>query len=266
MTLSRSDLARLEAWMKVLKDKGEPFAMATVVRTLDATSAKPGGKALLDREGNLLAGWVGGGCARGAVGRAAREAIAEGAPQLISLRPQDLLDEAGLAAGETRGGIHFARNGCPSRGTMDIFVEPVLPLPVLTVCGAGPVAQALADMGARFDFDVRRHAEGGEGGATDGFQLAPAAFTVVATQGKGDSPALRAAVSVRSGHVFFVGSRRKFDTLAQRLRTQEPVLADRLDRVSAPAGLDIGAITPEEIALSILAQITCLRRAGAADP
>lgn len=77
--------------MQALKAKGVPFAMATVVRTVNATSAKPGGKALLDLDGKILMGWVGGGCARGAVGKAAREAIKTGEPQFISLRPQELL-------------------------------------------------------------------------------------------------------------------------------------------------------------------------------
>ena len=126
MTLTLSEHTKLESEMNFLKSKGVPFAMATVVRTVDATSAKPGSKALLDLDGNILMGWVGGGCARGAVGKAARAAIKTGEPQFISLRPQELLESEGVVTGELRDGVRFTRNGCPSKGTMDVFVEPEL--------------------------------------------------------------------------------------------------------------------------------------------
>ena len=268
MTLSRAHAARLDARMARLKEAGEPFAMATIVRTLDATSAKPGGKALVSADGTILEGWIGGGCARGAVARAAREAIATGAPQFLSLRPQDLLDRSGVAAGERRDGISYARNGCPSRGTMDIFVEPVLPLPRLVIHGAGPVALALADLAVRFDLHrtlvvpdpgaVEPDSADRVVASADGFRPD---FLVIATQGQGDLPALQAAVAADAPFIAFVGSARKFATLAERLRGEDPALAPALARVAAPAGLPINAITPEEIALSILAQITLARRA-----
>jgi len=265
MTLSQSEHSRLEAEMQALKAKGVPFAMATVVRTVNATSAKPGGKALLDLDGKILMGWVGGGCARGAVGKAAREAIKTGEPQFISLRPQELLETEGLVAGEIRDGVRFSRNGCPSKGTMDVFVEPVLPLPELVICGTGLVALALADLGARFDFKVMVHAaEAVESDAdvTQGFDFETHDFVVVATQGQGDKDALRAAVSKDRRYVSFVGSSKKFDTLAAKLVAENPDIERSLAQVKAPAGLDINAITPDEIAMSILAEITHLRRAN----
>jgi len=253
--------------MQELKAKGVPFAMATVVRTVDATSAKPGGKALLDQDGKILLGWVGGGCARGAVGKAARDAIHSGDPQLISLRPQELLETEGVAVGELRDGVRFARNGCPSRGTMDVFVEPVLPLPELVICGTGLVAMALSSLATRFDFKVTMHAS--ETVETDadvmrGFDFESRDFVVVATQGQGDQNALRAAVAGGGGYVSFVGSRKKFDTLAGKLIAENPDFEPKLNTVHAPAGLNINAITPDEIALSILAEITQVRRVGAA--
>ena len=251
--------------MQALKSKGVPFAMATVVRTVNATSAKPGGKALLDLDGKILMGWIGGGCARGAVGKAAREAIKTGEPQFISLRPQELLETEGLVAGEIRDGVRFSRNGCPSKGTMDVFVEPVLPLPELVICGTGLVALALADLGARFDFKVMVHAvEAVESHAdvTQGFDFETHDFVVVATQGQGDKDALRAAVSKDRRYVSFVGSSKKFDTLAAKLISENPDMERSLAQVKAPAGLDINAITPDEIAMSILAEITQLRRAN----
>jgi xanthine dehydrogenase accessory factor len=269
MTLSLTDERRMQAQIDRLRAEGRAFALATVVRTVDATSAKPGAKALILDDGSIVEGWVGGGCARGAVGRAALLALSEGKPQFISLRPEELLETEGVAAGQERDGIRFARNGCPSKGSMDIFVEPVLPQPRLTILGAGPVALALADLAGRFDFHRTLAAPGLAGLAPpvevlrDGFVLdaEAAGFVVVATQGKGDEAGLRAALGAGANRVAFVGSRRKFATLAARLRA-DGVDAARLEAVKAPAGIDIHAITPEEIALSILAEIVSWRRAG----
>lgn len=263
---------RFETALAALRARGEPFAIATVVRTVDATSAKPGAKAIVLPDGSIAEGWVGGGCARAAVTRAAVAALAAGQPQFVSLRPEELLAAEGVAAGEERQGVRFARNGCPSKGSMDIFVEPVLPRPRLVIFGAGPVALALADLAARFDLHRTLAAPGLTEGAADvvqdGFALDTDAkgrrFIVVATQGKGDEAGLRAALASGAEHIAFVGSRRKFATLAARL-VQDGIAADSLARVKAPAGLNIHAITPEEIALSILAEITLLRRAGGRD-
>jgi xanthine dehydrogenase accessory factor len=252
-----------------LRARGAPFALATVVRTVDATSAKPGAKAIVLPDGTIAEGWIGGGCARAAVARAGVAAIAAGQPQFVSLRPEDLLAAEGLAPGEERAGVRFARNGCPSRGSMDVFVEPVLPRPQLVILGEGPVAQALAALAAPFGFH-RLHAAPGLAASPaeechDALApLAPyggARFIVVATQGKGDEAGLAAALGSGADHIAFVGSRRKFATLAERLRARGAGEA-ALARVKAPAGLDIHAITPEEIALSILAEVTVLRRAG----
>lgn len=254
-----------------LRATGKAFAVATVVRTLEATSAKPGAKALVAADGTILAGWVGGGCVRGAIGRAAREAVEDGQTRFISLRPEEVLDAEGVAAGEERAGVKFARNGCPSKGSMDIFIEPVLPQPVLQVCGSGPVALALVTLGKGFDFDLRLAAPGLETAPETVAHAESFAFdtqsdadryVVVATQGKGDEAALRAALNAGGGaYVAFVGSRRKFATLRARLEA-DGVAPEALDDVRAPAGLDIKAITPDEIALSILAEIVGVRRGG----
>lgn len=268
MTKTRFD-DRFETTLASLRAAGEPFAIATVVRTVDATSAKPGAKAIVLADGSIAEGWVGGGCARSAVGKAGAAAIRESRAQFISLRPEELLNAEGVAPGEERHGIRFARNGCPSKGSMDIFIEPVLPMPRLVVFGASPVAMAMATLAAHFDLHRTLAAPGlSEGPADqvqDGFALdaQPSCqrFIVIATQGKGDEAALRAALSSSADHIAFVGSRRKFATLAERLRA-DGIDDASLSRVKAPAGLDIHAITPEEIALSILAEITVLRRSG----
>src|SRR6201991_3071460 len=137
-----------------IRAEGEAFVLAPLVRTVSVTAAKAGAKAVIRCDGTITEGWIGGGCARAAVLKAAREAIADGHPRLVSIQPKDLLDERGLVPGEEREGIRFARNMCPSQGTMDVFVEPVLPPPMLVVLGASPVAVALADLAPRFGYRV----------------------------------------------------------------------------------------------------------------
>lgn len=255
-----------------LKAADEAFVLATVVRTVSVTAAKAGAKAVIRADGSISAGWIGGGCARAAVLRAAREALADGEPRLVSVQPESVLAELGVKAGESRDGIRFARNMCPSKGTMDIFVEPMLPRPSLVVLGASPVALALAEQAPRFGFSVTLAAPAGDlavapaaDAVIDGFQLEPSStarrFIVVSTQGRGDEAALRSAATADAAYHAFVGSRRKMDALRESLLA-EGVPASALERIKAPAGLDLGAITPEEIALSILAEIVRERRRG----
>lgn len=258
-----------ESELRRLRAEGRAFAVATIVRTVDAASAKPGAKALILADGTLVEGWVGGGCARAAVSKAAIVALAQGKPQFVSLRPEELLAAEGVAPGEERDGIRFARNGCPSKGSMDIFVEPELPQPRLVIFGAGPVALALADLAARFDLHrtlcaagvTSVEVEAQQDGVVIDTDGAAQRFVVVATQGKGDEAALRAALASGAGYVAFVGSRRKFATLSDRLAA-DGVDRGALEAVRAPAGLNIAAITPDEIALSILAEIVQVRRTG----
>lgn len=235
-----------------LRARDEPFAFATIIRTAGTTSAKPGAKALIRADGSIAEGFLGGGCTRGAVKRGALEAFRSGQPQLVSVIPEDDLAARGVTSGETAEGVTYARNGCPSRGTIDIFIEPYLPMPELVVIGASPVAHALADLAPKFHWSVTPNVASASSSART-------RAIVVATQGQGDLDALRAALDAPSDHVAFVGSSKKFAALAAKLG--EPLAStDRTKAVSAPAGLDIGAVTPEEIALSILAELIQLRR------
>ena len=127
----------------VRKSSGEPFALATVVRTVAATAAKAGAKAVILPDGTISEGWIGGGCARAAVLKAARDALADGKSRLVSVQPPDELEGHGHKPDEERDGVRFAKNICPSQGTMDIFVEPVLPRPQVVICGSSPVAVAI---------------------------------------------------------------------------------------------------------------------------
>jgi xanthine dehydrogenase accessory factor len=252
--------------------KGEPFALATVVRTVAATAAKAGAKAVIGPDGSMTEGWIGGGCARAAVAKAAKEALADGKPRLVSVQPPDVLQEQGLSAGEERAGVRFARNMCPSRGTMDVFVEPVLPRPRVVIFGGSPVAVAIADLGRRMGFSITVCAPAAEQVAfaevderIEGYALPVQAdkgrFVVVSTQGRGDEAALQAALAAEADYVAFVGSRKKADALRKAL-SGRGVDPERLASLRAPAGLDLGAITPEEIAVSILAEIVACRRRG----
>ncbi|MET0940595.1 MAG: XdhC/CoxI family protein [Mesorhizobium sp.] len=250
----------------------EPFALATVVRTVSVTAAKAGAKAIIRSDGRIEAGWIGGGCARGATLKAAKAALADGQSRQVSIQPEDLLDEIGVKPGEDRDGISFAKNMCPSQGTMDIFVEPVLPRPVLVVLGSSPVALALVEQAGPLGYHVTLAAPLSDLNAVpeadeivDGFAFEVDSqarrFVVVSTQGKGDEAALKAALAIEADYRGFVGSRRKMAALREKL-VAGGFPAVVIDSVKAPAGLDLGAITPEEIALSILAEVTTVRRRG----
>jgi xanthine dehydrogenase accessory factor len=252
------------------KAAGEPFAVATVVRTVAATAAKAGAKALILPDGTMSAGWIGGGCARAAVLKAAKDALADGRSRLVSVQPPAALDQQGVRAGDERAGVRFVKNMCPSEGTMDIFVEPVLPRPQVVMCGSSPVAVAVADLAKRAGFAVTACVPAAEQAAFDavdrrieGYALpvdeAGARYIVVSTQGRGDEAALAAALAVETDYVAFVGSRRKAEALKAAL-ARRGIAAERLAQLKAPAGLDLGAITPEEIAISILAEIVAVRR------
>ncbi len=251
--------------MARMKGDGQPFALATVVRTEDATAAKAGAKAVVRADGTVV-GWIGGGCTLGAVRKTAAQVLSDGQARLIRVRPKDrLVDEPAEA------GVELHKNACPSGGTVEVFVEPILPHPALIVAGGSPVARALAELGrgAGFAITVAALPEDQAGftevdARIDGFDLTQVpvvgtGYVVVATQGKRDREALAAALSCGAPYVAFVGSRKKTATLREAL-LQSGLPAEQINALRAPAGLDIGAATPEEIALSILAEIVQERR------
>ena len=255
-----------------MKAAEQPFVLATVVRTVSVTAAKAGAKAIIRPDGTIVAGWIGGGCAKGAVLKAAREALADGEPRMVSVLPENLLAELGVKPGGAKDGVRFAANMCPSKGTMDIFVEPMLPHPSLVILGASPVALSLASQARQLGYHVTLAAPAADltdapevDMLVDSFRLGELheakRFIVVSTQGKGDEAALRAALATQASYLAFVGSRRKMASLRAKL-IAEGLEGSAIDRIKAPAGLDLGAITPEEIAMSILAEITIERRRG----
>ena len=263
-----TDIHSTNAVADRLRAEGTPFAVATVVRTLASTAAKPGMKALVLENGEFVDGWLGGGCVTAAVKKAAIKAIETGDAKLVCLRPEELMADMQDAAEDSQ--IHVARNGCPSKGSMDIFVEPVKPQPELLVCGSGPVALALLRIARSFGFSL---AQSGsiENTLADKHYLTPEEmagahslkidrYAVIATQGKGDVAALNAMLNMDTNYIAFVGSRRKFSSYEDKLRAAG--ISDKdIASVRSPAGLHINAVTPDEIALSIMAEIIQTRRA-----
>lgn len=250
-----------------LRQRGEDFCVVTVVRTQDATSAKAGAKAVVLKDGTIR-GFLGGGCVQTAIRKSAAVVLAEGRPRLIRVKPKDQ-----VTASVDIDGTELHRSACPSGGTVDLFLEPLRRAPRLIVCGASPVAIALADLGRRLGYRIAVAALADDqslfGEADErvsGFDLSALAvitddWIAVATQGKRDREALNAALASAATYVSFVGSRRKAQVLSRQLREQGALGEDKLARLKAPAGLDIHAIEPTEIALSIIAEIIARRRA-----
>jgi xanthine dehydrogenase accessory factor len=243
---------------------GQPFAVVTVVRTADATSAKAGAKALVTASGQIL-GHVGGGCVQGAVLGAAAQALKSGTVATIRVKPAGEV----VTAFDTDG-TPLHKSGCPSGGTIEFLIEPYSPPPAVVVAGASPVAVAIGRIAYVTGYRVIHAALAEDHGLipdvsrlVDGFDLAPLDlseqdFIVIAAQGKRDLDALRAALLSPAAYVAMVASSRKARTLLDRLRA-EGIEEARLARLKSPAGLDLGGIDPEEIAVSIIAEIVQMR-------
>jgi xanthine dehydrogenase accessory factor len=245
-----------------MKAAGKPFALVTVVRCESPTSAKPGAKAVVDAEGNIE-GWIGGGCAQPAVIDTVRKALKDGQARLIRVSP--------VKGGTVEEGVIDFGMTCHSGGTLDIFIDPVVPRPALLIIGASPSAQSLAALASRAGFDVSAASPGADRemfpDALQVFdslevtalqQLRPS-FVVVATQGKRDEAGLEAALASGSAYVAFIASARKADKLRSYLKERGHD-ARCVDAINAPAGVEIGAVTYEEIALSVLAGLIKARR------
>lgn len=252
-----------------MKGGSDSFAVATVVRTLSVTAAKPGAKAIINQDGQIVEGWIGGGCVRAAVVKAAVHAITDGEPRFVSVQPDEVLKESGIGVGEEVDGRWIASNMCPSKGSMELFIEPYLANPELIIAGNSPVAASICQLAGLFDFSVSLLGNiqtlGRDAGVRHYAQWTDVPvehthrYIVIATQGAGDLKSLAAALMLETKHIGFVGSHRKMKHLKDKLQTQLSD-ANSLDRIKGPAGLDIGSVTPHEIALSILAELVQIRR------
>ena len=233
-----------------LSQRGEPFVLATVVRCERPTSAKPGAKAIVHADGSVT-GWIGGACAEPTVVREALAALRDGQPRFISL-----IGEGGRSPGRTEGVLELTMT-CHSGGTLEIYVEPVLPKPELVLVGHGPVLETLADLGKAAGFTVV--SVGADPEALAALTLTPRSYVVVATHGEADEDALARVLASAPAYVSLVASRKRAAVIAESLK-RRGVGPERLGALKAPAGLDLGAVTPEEIAVSILAEVVQVRR------
>lgn len=218
-----------------------PFIIATVVRAHSPTSARPGDVALVLADGTIE-GFVGGVCAEESVRLHGLRALETGEPLLLRLVPDAGLDEPVV------GGEVTAHNPCHSGGALEIFLDPSVPPPRVVVVGDAPVAQALRELAAQ----VGLEAAGGDVGGDD---LA----LVVASHGRDEESALVAALEAGVPYVGLVASGRRGETVRRSLDVPDELR----ERLRTPAGLPIGARTPQEIALSIVAEIVQERRAAA---
>ena len=238
-----------------LRRTGEAFALATVVRCERPTSAKPGAKALIRGDGGVT-GWVGGACAEPVVVREALKALRDGQPRLVAL-----VGEGGAEARRVEGLVPYPMT-CHSGGTLEIYVEPFVPKPLLVLVGHGPVLETLAALGRVTDFDVMPLAIDAVHDELGRLSLGPSASVVVGTHGSGDEEALEQILGGGAGHVSLIASRKRAAAITRTL-AERGVADDRIRRLHAPAGLDIGAATPAEIAVSILAEVIQHRRSDA---
>ena len=243
-----------------LAEKGEPFATATVVHTEGSSSAEQGSKAIVQSDGTTLFGWVGGGCVESQVSEAALEALRDGQARTVEV---DLESEV---------------SGMPCGGKMKVFVEPHLPKEHVVVLGHGPIAETVGRLAHTLGFAVVMDDSTAtpakypwaESTLTDDLDFTKApihanAYVVIATQHHADDKALLAVMPKRPRYVALVASKRRSAIVLNDL-AGNGISREDLLRVRAPAGLDLGAATPEEIALAIVSEIVAMKRGGSGKP
>lgn len=234
----------------------QPFALSIVVEARGSTSARVGAKAVFDAEGAVLCGWVGGGCAESTIAHAVIESFETETSEIVDV---DLDDEV-LGA------------GMPCGGSMRVYVEPIVPRPMLWILGHGRVAECLCHLGALMSFDVTiddtmaspgRYPDAARVVTDDpdysALEPAPNDFVIIATQHRGDHESLKRLLSCDVGYIGLIASRKRTALVIDYLRAaglDQPAL----NRIRAPAGIDIGARTAEEIALSVIGEAVLVRR------
>ncbi|AEW01393.1 hypothetical protein A4D02_05225 [Niastella koreensis] len=240
-----------------LKKKHEPFAMATVIRREAPSSGKAGDKALVNKFGEIL-GWVGGGCVQGIVIREAEDAMKSGEPRTVIIGKSNLpLKHPGVKVYEMT---------CQSDGTIEIFIEPVMPQPHLVVFGKSAIAKSLVKLAHVAGYRITGVAQGANLQTYENVdelitqislanvKTTPSSFIVVATQGDQDEKALEEALKKESAYVGFVASRKKMASIAKQL-ADAGIDRNAIAAIKSPAGIDICAKSPEEVAISILAEM-----------
>jgi len=229
---------------------GQAFALATVVWRQGPSSSKAGSRAIITVDGELY-GWIGGACAEPVVVREAKQVMADGQARLVLLGNPD---QFGTAVPE---GMTVVPISCQSEGALEVYIEPVLPVPHLVIVGRSPMASTLADLARALGWSTDLLATEDFGPACAGER----SMVVVATQGHGDEDMIERAVAARPAYLGLVASRQRAEAVLGYL-ADRGLPADQLNRVHAPAGLDLGRTSHEEIAVAILAELVQLRAAG----
>lgn len=240
-----------------LRRKNEPFVTATVVRREVPSSGKSGDKAIIDKYG-IITGWIGGGCVKGIILKEADEALKSGHSRLVKVGQ--------ALAAEKKEGVVDYKMTCMSEGTVEVFIEPILPAPHLVVMGKTAIAKALVKMAKIAGYRVTAVAadvtlttfEKVDELITqiklDQVKISRTSSIVVCTQGDQDEEALEQALRQNCFYIGFVASKKKkagvFDYLEQK-----GINKSKLETIKSPAGIDITAKRPEEVAISILAEI-----------
>ena len=242
-----------------LEKAGKSFAIATVIDTVAPTSAKPMAKAIITVDGKLE-GWIGGGCSQDIIIEESLKCINTGKSVLIRLSPNELNDET----------HSFKKNflmACESEGTLEFHLEPILPMKKMLIYGTTPSAETLANMGKLLNYDIvvmgknvdKLSLLDGINTLNEFESIDGASYAIVATQGKGDVRSIRLAIASNPDYLALIASKRKGDKLMNRL-LKKGMDNNNLKKIKYPAGQDIGAVTPQEIATSIMAEIIQVSR------
>jgi xanthine dehydrogenase accessory factor len=245
-----------------LRASEEPFVLATVVAYKSPQSAKPGSKAIIKADGEMI-GWIGGGCVQPIVLREAKQALQTGKPKLLTISPDEPRDDW--------NGVKSYRMTCEGGGSLEIYLEPFLPKPQLLIVGRSPVAQTISHLGRLLDFKVivadpeAPNFPDADLLLTDlntvRDHINQDSFVVVATMGNGDEEGLLSVAGTRPKYLGLVASVKKSEALFEYARTTGATDED-IATFKCPAGIDLGGETLAEIALSVVAELVRIRRAG----
>jgi len=251
--------------MRDMTAQGQPFVLATVVRVERPTSSKPGAKAIISQDGTLT-GWIGGSCTEPVVIREAGKALEDGNPRLLRLYPPEKMGQS------PQEGVTEVPLTCVSGGTLEIYLEPYLSQPRLLVIGHQAVAEALVAFGKELGYVVSIVGENLSGerfhsadhvignldfanpDSRNQLEFTPNTYVVVTSHGNYDELALEAALTSDAPYIALVASKKRAEAVRLYLQ-QDGIPEEQIARIKCPAGLDLGAITPQEIALTILAEI-----------
>jgi xanthine dehydrogenase accessory factor len=221
-----------------LLEQGRPFVVALVVNYKAPISGKPGDRAIVTDDGELW-GWVAGGCSQGIIVEQALSVLRSGSPKMIRITPEP---------DESNDEIMKHKMTCHSGGTLDVYLEPVIPQPQVVILGTSAVAEKMGALGQALGYQILTRLD------ITKLTNPENTFIVVSTQGDGDESALEQALAFRPAYLGFVASKKKAEAV-KNILSDRGISDEQLSMIKAPAGLDIKARSPGDIALSIYAEI-----------